>query len=147
MWYPKRVLYNQSDYDKLVQGCDTWDGDLIIGRSYTGDLVLTGLVNITGDLRSTDSDRAPAAVFSVPNLTSIVGPDLVQIAGGYGLNMKQATKLRSLNFEMLQSTSALYINMDVLGHIEDADDGGLSLHFPSLKNIEGNLIVSGSVHE
>ena len=61
--------------------------------------------------------------------------------------MKKATKLSSLNFEMLQPTSALYINMDVWGQIEDADDDVLSLHFPNLENIEGDLTVSGSVHE
>jgi len=137
LWNPETVLYSQSDYDNLFKGCDKRDGDLVIGRTYSGELVLAGLANITGSLRRTDSDQAVAAVFSVPGLTSIVGPDLVQIAGRYGLNMNQATKLSSLNFEMLQSTSALYINMDVLGQIEDADDDGLSLHFPSLEILEG----------
>ena len=56
-----------------MKGCDKWDGDLFIGRTYSGELVLAGLANITGSLRTTDSDRAVAAVFSVPGLTSIVG--------------------------------------------------------------------------
>ncbi|PVH73409.1 hypothetical protein DL98DRAFT_595107 [Cadophora sp. DSE1049] len=128
---------------------------------YIGELVLTGLTNITGGLHTGDVGRGKSdsyyALLGAPGLTSVVGPDLVEIGGedeyGYaGLNLRNAATLKSVNFEKLQSASAVYVNMTVLipvrgsyDYLADTENRGGSINFPVLKNITGDLTITGSL--
>lgn len=128
------TVYSQEQVDAKLTGCTSLDTTLIIGHNYTGDLVLpAGLANLSYGMRNEEIRGPREFRFSSPNLTSVSGPDVVEIwAGEYEGIKLNSSALTSVSFEKLQQVP----NIEIW-----SGTPGVTLNFPALPMIAGRLEI------
>ncbi|KAH7355135.1 hypothetical protein BKA65DRAFT_497735 [Rhexocercosporidium sp. MPI-PUGE-AT-0058] len=132
------TVWGQEDADTKLDGCTKLECILNIGHNYTGDLIVRGVTNITGGLRTASVgfwDNDAETDRPVPGLTSISAPDLLEIGANYGVRLQNATALKSISFEKLQKAYTVDIELKSV----DA-----TVSFPALETITGRLQILGN---
>lgn len=94
--FKTREIASQADLDAIA-ACPTLNGDIILSSSLTGDITISGVEFINGDLTC---DNAPA-------LTSVTFQDLKAIE--YDLRFNNCASLTSLDFGALQNVEEIVL--------------------------------------
>lgn len=127
---PSITIYSRDDADS-ISSCKTYNGDIIIDPSTTGNITLTGIENITGDLTA---NNGSISALSAPDLTTIGGTfelshllllstlDVPGLTALNSISWMNLPLLRSVDFEEgLSKAENIYIfdtgllNIDGLG--------------------------------
>lgn len=129
------TIENQSDADG-INSCTTLKGDLTIKKTYSGDLSLSGIEEITGGIIS--SGAANVSSISAPSLTSIGDKfDLEGLTTLTLLSFPQLTSVGSINWEALPKLQSLNFDTGVTkaGDVSISNTGLTDLNGIQLKTV------------
>ncbi|KAJ5610314.1 hypothetical protein N7510_007033 [Penicillium lagena] len=125
------TISTQSDADTLASGCQTVKGDITIDKSFSGNLDLSSIQQITGSLTCKNC----------PNLASLSGDSLSAIGGDFILN--EVVGLTALNFPLL-TTVLGNINFIALSSLQSlgfdtgvTKAGGVHIENTKLQSLDG----------
>jgi len=94
--FKKREITSQADLDAIA-ACPELNGDVILSSSLTGDITISGVEFINGDLTYDDA----------PSLTSVTFQDLKAIE--YDLRFNNCASLVSLDFGVLKNVEEIVL--------------------------------------